>query len=98
MSKNNEARERCQRSQAKSKITEFADVRKIPLRPAPPQPLLERPAAVGQFPQLTRRESLRARVVKLQSRGVTVPSWLWRALYSVAAEFDRLSEGKEAAA
>jgi hypothetical protein len=44
VSKNNEARERCQRSQAKSKITEFTDARKIPLRPAPPQPLSDRAA------------------------------------------------------
>jgi hypothetical protein len=59
---------------------------------------LPRPGQACQPSLFTHRELLRAQVVTLQARGVTVPGWLWQALHSVAVEFDRLSEGKEALA
>ena len=39
------------------------------------------------------REMLRAQVVKLMTRGVVVPHWLWTALFRVALEVERLKGG-----
>jgi hypothetical protein len=56
---------------------------------------IPRCAQTDQSLMLNRRGLLRYQAVKLMARGITIRSWLWRALYETAEAFEQLSERKE---